>query len=361
MRKTVIVFVMSVMALLFWISFISSAFAEKSADTQLKLKTRTEQIEEMKKEERGRSFVFYGKVVDLERSPVPDAQVVLRKTYVSNHTTKFFDQEEIWLKTDNQGMFRLEEDGLQLSLVRIEKPGYEYHFKYNPKRGFQFSKNKKMADIGQFSDQPVVFKIRKKEKSTLVLTTNANFRLYPGNHPVFWDLLWQQWAYPKRLVSLSHQSKGWQPDVKVYLLGEQGNYRLVLESIDGSTELKVDDNELYIAPQSGYRPKVVLPFAGYEDGKGFRAYVYIKGRGGQFYTRMNLSAGVENIDKPEDKFARLDIDYVTNPNGEGNFEESAELGKQYREDVRFGKRRPYGYDSQAKGLSNEEVRVLLGK
>jgi hypothetical protein len=199
------------------------------------------------------------------------------------------------------------------------------------------------------------------EEPALVLDTKAIFGLYPGACPVFFDLLWQQWAYPERLISLSHQSKGWQPDVKIYLEGEQNNFRLVLEAVADDTRLMVDKRELYEAPQGGYRSKVVIPFNAYERGASIDTRIYVKGRGGQFFSKMHLSAGIENFDKPEEQFVVLDIDCLTNPNGEGNFEISPELYVQYLEDARSGKRRPYGYDANAKGLTIEDVRKLLGK
>jgi len=113
---------------------------------------------------------------------------------------------------------------------------------------------------------------------------------------------------------------------------------------------------------SGYKPKVTIPLVGFEEGKGLRTYVYIKGRGGKFYTRMDISLTVGDRNNPENRFADLDINYRTNPNGWRSFEADKELGAQYHEDVyTTHKRRPYGYDQNAKGLSIEDVRKLLGK
>ncbi len=162
------------------------------------------------------------------------------------------------------------------------------------------------------------------------------------------------------MLSLSRRYKGWQPDVKIYLEGEHEQYKLVLEANDG-TGLTVDKRELYKAPVTGYQSKVSLPFKGYEGGAGLNTRIYLEGRGGLFYTRMHIKAGFVHFEDSKERFADLVIDYSTNPHGNGNFEESPELAKQYYRDVRSSKRDPYGYDAKAKGLSLEEVRALVGK
>jgi hypothetical protein len=243
----------------------------------------------------------------------------------------------------------------------IEKTGYEYRFQYNPKRQFRFYKERKNAELGQLPDQPIVFKVRKMGEPALVLHKDDRFGLHPGGKPAFFDLLWRQWAFPERLFSISNQFKGWHPDVKLTLEGDRQNCRLVLEALDADTEMVADSNELYESPRQGYQSKLILPFTGFEEGKPLLTYVYVKGRGGQFFTRMHIQATVEKREDPEKRFAGMTIDYLTNPNGEDNFESSAELHKQYREDVSSGKRRRYGYDAEAKGFSIEDVRKILGK
>lgn len=314
---------------------------------------------------RDRSFSFYGKVVDLDGNPVPDADVILNKRYKPLfRVVEKFTGGGFWpvvKTTDEKGLFSVEEDGYGLFLDRIYKPGYEYHFKHNPKRGFQFYKNKKLAEYGEFPDRPIVFKIRKMREPTLVLHTKVTQRLNSDGYPVFFDLLWQQWTYAKGLLGMPNHFKGWQPDLKIYLTEEQQNFQLVLEAINDDTTLMVDKRELYEAPVSGYLSKMIIPLNSYEDGAGLNTHVYVNGRGGLLYSRMHLMAGVRISENQAERFVELNIDWLTNPNGQGNFEESSELAKQYYSDVRSSKRAPYGYDAKAKGLSIEDVRVLLGK
>lgn len=320
-----------------------------------------EKYEGTRREALNMTFAFYGKVIDIEGNPVPDAQVILTKYYIPI-LPLMGEQKEVRRKTDDQGRFFVEDDGFQIELERIEKAGYEYHFKYNPKRGFRFYKNEKKAELGQLPDQPIVFKIRKQGIPTLVLGANATFGLVPRGKPAFLDLLWQEWASTDDLRSVSRQHKGWQPDLKIYLEGDRKNCQLVIETIDADTGIVEDQRELFEAPQSGYKPKLVISLVGFEEGKGFGTYVYVKGRGGQFYTRLDIGISVENRDDFDKRFARLNINYRTNPNGGRSLEEDKELGAQYNEDVyTTHKRRPYGYDQNAKGLSIEDVQKLLGK
>ena len=313
------------------------------------------------KDEKRISFTFYGKVVDLDGNPIDDAQINFRINYMPLISTKLYDMKEVIVTSNRQGLFVIEENGFELELDRINKLGYEYRFQYNPKRNFSFRKDEKKAELGQLPDQPIVFKIRKKSLPTLILGANARFGLQPSGKPAFFDLLWQQWAFPERLLVMNSTYKGWMPDLKIYLEGDRKNCRLVVEAIDADTGMIEDRRELFEAPLSGYKPKVVIPIQRFEMGDGIKTFVYVKGRGGKFYTRMDVDIFVGAYSDPEKRFAELDINYRTNPNGGRRLEVDKEQGIKHSEDVSAGRVRPYGYDPNAKGLSIEDVRKLLGK
>jgi len=321
---------------------------------------KSEDIEKLRREELSMSFDFYGKVTDLEGKPVPDAEVSLRVRYVPLLPI-LGEQKHISRTTDEQGRFSVDSEGYLLAVDKIEKSGYEYDFLDNPERIFRFDKNKKKPELGQLSDQPIVLKIRKKNLPTLVLGANARFGLEPDGQAAFFDLLWQQWASLDDLRSVSRQYKGWQPDLKIYLEGNRQNCRLVIEAIDADTGMVEDRRELFESPLSGYKPKLIIPVPRFEKGDGVTTFVYVKGRGGKFYSRMDVVLRVGAYSDPEKRYAGLNVDYRTNPNGGRSFEVDKELSIKHSEDVSAGKVRPYGYDPDAKGLSIEDVRKLLGK
>lgn len=338
----------------------SPAAAQGIYDLSEQQKKRQEQVEAMKKEKRNRSFSFYGKVIGLDGNPVPDARVLLAKTSYSFMPTKFFDQKQIWVESDGQGQFFLKGKGAKtIEMVRIEKPGYEYHIKHNPNRGIEYRNTIPQDELGFLPMKPLVFKIRKIGKPALVLGANARAKLSLGKLPVFFDLLWQKWGYGENLYSSANSYKGWHPDVKFYFEGGPNNYLVVIEAIDNDTLIIADKQLLYEAPRKGYMPKLVIPLENYEKGAWLKAYVYVKGRDGLFYTRMDIDAALKKFDH-EEEFVHLNIDYLTNPNGEGNFEISKELGVQYLKDVSAGKRDPFGYDAKAKAMTLEDNRRLLG-
>jgi len=158
-------------------------------------------------------IMFYGKVVDLDGNPVSDAEITMRLTWLPP-TPMLEDQKLLKTTTDFYGRFSVEATGYQLYLVDIVKEGYQYHYKYNPDRGFRFIKGKKKAELGQFEDRPALFKVRKKGIPTLVLTGQAGFQFQPGPRSVrIFDLMRQSWTYPKFLKTEKLNFKDWHGDL----------------------------------------------------------------------------------------------------------------------------------------------------
>ncbi|MCK4537119.1 MAG: carboxypeptidase regulatory-like domain-containing protein, partial [Desulfuromonadales bacterium] len=179
-------------------SFLPAAFAaEKDSAKEQWLekereKARLERIEYYAN--LNMPIVFYGKVVDLDGNPVPDAEVTMRLAF-SPPTPMLKNRKIITTTTDLFGRFSIEATGYYLGLVEIVKDGYHYHFKYNKERGFRFKKGKKKAELGQIEDHPAIFKVRKKGKPTLVLTGHASFQLRPGAKSKWVvDLIGNRWS-----------------------------------------------------------------------------------------------------------------------------------------------------------------------
>jgi len=298
----------------------SVAQAEKPQEyTKEQLEKRAKGLERYREETHAKSFEFYGQVVDLDGNPVPEARVKLSVLRIP--LLPFMDEVKRFERTtDSEGRFKVDEGGYSLSLDSIEKEGYEYRFQYSPNRIFRFRPGKtKKAELGQLPEQPVQFKIRKRGIPTLVLTGEAGYQLKPGAGRLF-DLLRREWDYPKYLHATQRRFKDWHPDLKLLLEGEPGNYRLLLETPDSDTGIQRIDRELFEAPEQGYRPKVVFPL---KAGEGVTTFLYVKGRGGQFYTRIKLIAGAR------EKWMNIDLYYETNMRGERNLERSLELEREW--------------------------------
>ncbi len=265
---------------------------------------------------------FYGMVEDLDGNPVPDAEVIMRLTWLPP-TPMLDDQKLIRRTTDHAGRFRIEATGYQLYLVEIVKDGYQYHFKYNrTNRGLRFSKGNKQRALGEFPEQPVVFKVRKKGPPTLVLTGHASFQLRPGqgsNWVV--DLVGNRWSEPEYVRYKKMIFKDWHSDLQISLDKEDGVYRLVFNALDENTGLAMGEPEQYEAPEAGYQQELVLEIP--ETEATSQRWLFVEGRGGVFYSMLQVET------HPSKRWVNVRIGYGTNPNGSRNLEPNADLQAEY--------------------------------
>jgi len=273
-------------------------------------------------------IMFYGKVVDLDGNSVSDAEITMRLTWLPP-TPMLEDQKLLKTTTDQNGCFSIEATGYQLYLVDVAKEGYQYHFKYNPARGFRFIKGKKKAELGQIKDHPAVFKVRKKGIPTLVLTGHASFQLQPGSGSIrIFDLMKQSWTYPKFLRTEKLNFKDWHEDFQISLEKEGKIYQLIFKALDDGTGIVMGELEQYTAPEKGYKPELVLSIP--ESEPTTERWLFMEGRGGVFYSMLQVET------HPSDKWVNVRIGYGTNPNGSRNLEYSPELAKEYQ-DKKYGR------------------------
>lgn len=264
---------------------------------------------------------FYGQVLDLEGRPVPEADVTMRLSFAPP-TPLMKNQKLVKTTTDQTGRFTFRKTGYQLYLVEVEKEGYQYHYKYNPNRGFRFHKGEKKAELGQLEDQPAIFKVRKKGEPTLVLTNGASFQFRPGPSSVrYFDLLRQSWTYPKLLKTEKINFKDWHEHLRISLSKEADTYHLLFEGLDEGTGLVMGKPEQYMAPETGYQPTLDLAIP--QDEKETERWLFLEGRGGEFYTMLKVKTA------PTKKWLNLNVWYGTNPVGSRNLERSPELEMEY--------------------------------
>lgn len=133
------------------------------------------------------AIVFYGKVVDQNGAPVPDAEVVYltRKNF-------FGEDPQRRLKTDKNGLFEINDRGLALEL-EISKQGYR---KVTPSEGvqgsegqFDFAEEDPSANHRPIKARPVVFQLRKAGAvEKLLHQRNQMLKFTPDGTPGYWSL-----------------------------------------------------------------------------------------------------------------------------------------------------------------------------
>ncbi|HKL27531.1 MAG TPA: carboxypeptidase-like regulatory domain-containing protein, partial [Desulfuromonadales bacterium] len=308
---------------LLFLGFFGVAWSnEKYAEKLMKDKERArlERIEYLS--QRDKPFVFYGKVADLQGNPVPQAKVTMDLSFTP--PTPMLEGRRIFEKTtDEQGRFKIDGTGYLLSLKQIERQGYQYHFKYNPVRGFRFQKESKKLEPGQSGDNPALFKVRKKGEPALVLTGHASFQLRPGKGSVrIFDLMKQAWTYQKFLKTEKLNFPDWQEDFQIELTKKDNNYHLLFETLSEGTGIVEGRKEQYLAPAGGYQPTLTLAIPENEPTR--ERWLFVEGRGGEFYSMLKVET------HPSEKWVNVRIGYGTNPNGSRNLEYSPELYQEYR-------------------------------
>jgi len=266
-------------------------------------------------------FVFYGRVVDLEGEPVPDAEVSMRLSF-SPSTPMVKGKKLLKTITDQAGRFSFSGTVYLLFLAEISKEGYQYHHKYIPTPGFRFHKGEKKVELGQFEDQPVEFKVRKKGTPTLVLTGGMSFQLSPGRkNKWILDLIGKRWSEPEKIRYKRMNHKDWSSDLQMTFSKEDTIYHLLFEGLDEGTGIVMGEPEQYVAPETGYQPTLVLSIP--EDEKETERWLFLEGRGGEFYTMLRVTT------IPKEKWLNLNVWYGTNPAGSRNLERSPELEMEY--------------------------------
>ena len=308
----------------FGLAWSNENYAEKLREAEEK--RRLERMEYLAK--RDKPFVFFGKVVDLQGHAVSRAEVTMDLSFTPS--TPMLKGRKLFVKTtDDNGQFSVEGTGYLLSLEEIEKKGYQYHFKYNPKRGYRFQNGNKKSEAGQTKDNPAIFKVRKKGEPTLVLTGHASFQLRPGEESTrIFDLMKQSWTYQKFMKTEKLNYPDWQEDFQIELKKQGDIYQLHFETLSEGTGIVMGEKEQYTAPAGGYESSLTLTIP--ENEPTTERWLFVKGRGGEFYSMLKVET------HPSDKWVNVRIGYGTNPNGSRNLEYSPELYQQYL-DEKYGR------------------------
>lgn len=278
--------------LLFFFAFTLSAVGAWGKDLRDLPSEQLEALEKRNDERRAEKnmpMVFFGRVVDLDGKAVSGAVVKLHKTYVPFSVT-MSDNKPVEAVTDISGLFTVEETGFSLYLDEIEREGYQYSFRYNKLRGFDFAKGKKPSGPGFEPDKPFTFRVRKLGPPAFVVIHNMTFGKKVGK-PSMFDLIKRQWVHREAdIIAMQYSSvdRDWHTDIKLWVEGEPGKMRLILETPDPESGFVVEKHEfaevMIEAPERGYRPRLEIPVKSGES----PLNAYVKCQGGLFYARLHV-------------------------------------------------------------------------
>lgn len=270
-------------------------------------------------------IAFYGILWDQNGNAVPGATVEVQIKHYD--PVKLTDVKTVQVVSTNDGHFAvLGEKGSTLSVRQISKYGYEYLRDGTQQTSFNFWDWMPEKAFHSDPNQPVVFRVRKKEPPTLVIPGDFHPQLkYSGDVRAV-DLVQREvW---KLGVDATREYPELTQDLLVTVQQDESKSEctVTLSTTNAMDGVLMSDDLLYVAPVSGYQSKVEfsLPMGARNEAKRF----YLKGRGGNLYARIDVNL----IAYPERLFFTMRT--WANPRGERNLDYDETLYRQYREQQR---------------------------
>jgi len=264
-------------------------------------------------------ILFYGKVVDQYYKAVADANVHLDIFHTDTDNKKA--AQGIIAKTNENGLFTIRDQGHSIYIKNIQRNGYDFLNQKNPDRSFEYSMVYQNAVFSPDKNAPIIFHMakHKDEPAYLIKTPSLKRNFLPVNSPEFALNLGGTWIDGDG----QFQTSAGHTDVKVKcsLSEDKKQYRLHFVSADTNSGLIATDELLEYAPADDYKSKIVLDInipQSYEEKK---TYIYVKARGGQMYSRLDINFTV----RPSNLLVNLDI--LTNPAYSRNLKYDEEFQK----------------------------------
>ncbi len=199
-------------------------------------------------------IVFYGKVLDQNNDPVPDATVVMNTRHADPKGIYNMNITHFSFQTDANGQYTVKDlKGHLLYLEKIVKDGYEYEFKANPDRSFNYSPK---DDKGHQPDteKPVIFRMRKKAKSACLITGSINVRT-KSNSVYYWNLVDNKRSrLPKGEDQYGRDREYFHADLYTQTTYDTEKQAVIIklkaDDTGGITEV---DSTCFTAPDNGYQ------------------------------------------------------------------------------------------------------------
>ena len=255
--------------------------------------------------------VYYGKVVDTQGNPIPDAEVVLSWGEFINSLRGGDKAFEETLKTDENGCFRKKCSSVIYFRAHASKDGYvpEPSLRPGDFRNHPFHSEK----------DPVLIPLRKRGPLTFLIASPLTSKL-PDN--VFetdktnnvsrpFDLL--AWDSSRKWKDSATTNADLRINADFNSVGQCWN--ITYSITNGPGGIVMSDEMLYEAPANGYSPSVSASFAnGYEQ----RKYLYVRSRTPSVYSRVmfvhGVSAGAGGV------YLNVSCKAWVNPYGDRNLE-----------------------------------------
>jgi hypothetical protein len=253
---------------------------------------------------RNKAVDFFGEVIDQNNQPISGVHIVLKVRHWHYNPPADLDSDfpQHELKTDASGKFNFTGvTGDVLELESIEKDGYR------PSPKIPHS----LGTSGGSLEQPVTFKMWKE---------GAKESLITGSHVFGIDL---DKTYTLDLIQgkkLAGETVG---DLRVLITRpsdakprEKYQWSFSIEAVGGGL-LESDDEFMYLAPESGYEPKIDMQLD--PDNSNWKGEIlkqfFIRTRDGQVYGRVQVQIySVYNV------HSAIEVNYAINPNGSRNLQ-----------------------------------------
>jgi len=254
-----------------------------------------------------RSIAFFGRVLDLDGSPVQDARVDFNWSDAGGNGIQAVRVTTV------DGKFSLTGERGKRIQVRVSKDGYYAVIRSN-RISFEYANAAEATYHEPRSDEPVSFFLKKKGKGETLLTSASGMRsgmtVRPPTNgdPIYVDVI-------NRRVGTSGQvaiQKLWEPKS---LETGRNNWRFSIAVPEGGL-IEHDEEFPFTAPETGYKPGYEWNFE--SSGTNWQAtlskYYFIKFGDPPRYGRINLRTSAFGTG--------VNLEYAVNPTGFRNLEEA---------------------------------------
>lgn len=260
-----------------------------------------------------RPVEFFGKAEDQFGAPVVDAEVIA-DVLVRNGTTA--GVEQIRQRTDSEGIFRIsgyKGESLEVGVRKV--PGYyNGRVKGEKTQGFLAVYSAMWPAAERHTPnphKPVVFKMWKLTGPEPMMEIEGYHRIAHDGSPITFD-----WLTGKRTKSGGDfRIALWQGEPTKVGWELRGDWGFTIEAVDGGF-VETTDDFMYLAPESGYRPKIEYRVSPTNWTSDVKRQLYVKTRGGKHVSRLVMSVRC-SYTHPE---GVLEVQGYMNPLGSRNLE-----------------------------------------
>lgn len=255
---------------------------------------------------------FFGKVVDENDQPVPDATI---ETEWSG-TVQVYKGDGVGhrtLKSDLNGLFVLSGvQGKGIS-IQVSKEGY-HRYKESNKSSFEYAGFWEPNFIEPDRNNPIVFRLQKKREAEPTYHLDSRVIVKAPVLETHLDLLSKpvQKAVPSDLFVRITRS----PDASHQ---KPFDWRIEIEGLNGSELAESNDDFMTLAPSDGYKPRLAQEHKALSSGAWKKARFYVRNKSRNFYAAVEIEAAAF-YPYDGDPGAALFVTATINPNNSPNLE-----------------------------------------